>query len=53
MARQKTLRDFSALLHFVYKITSIENCSKQDTFRNNAFVFKAQYLDIFDYGFCS
>lgn len=43
MAVQKPLKDFSALLHFVYKIGSIENSSKQeqDTFWTNAFVFKA------------
>lgn len=43
MALQKTLKDFSALLHFLYKISSIESSSKQeqDTFWTNAFVFKA------------
>lgn len=43
MAIQKPLKDFSILLHFVYKISSIENSSKQeqDTFGTNAFVFKA------------
>lgn len=30
MAIQKPLKDFSALWHFVYKISTIENSSKQE-----------------------
>lgn len=53
MAVQKPLKDFSALLHFVYKISSIENSSKQEQTHSELMLLCSKQLDICDNGFCS